>query len=224
MSIARFTAIVFCLFSIPLSAEAQRSYYFGQSTDPAPVELAIQDKDEVLHFSIPKAYLIFSENWSGGLQDFFVLETVFPSMVPRSLAGIDANNADVLVIDFHSYANTGANYSTRKTIDFFVKEKWARVESALVKNGRSYQYYVEKRDVEKRFDNHSLIKEFYVADGQDIYFECFRELSNPHVGCHGFADYGKNLSLSFAFRRSQFERWPEFYDAVVRLLNSFRKV
>jgi hypothetical protein len=220
--ITKLTAIAFCLFSVPLSASAQQSY-FGRSVDPGPVELSIQDKDEILYFSIPKAYLTFSKNWLGGLQDGFVLETVFPSMVPRSLARVESNNTDALVINLYSFAYTGANQSTRKTIDFFIKDRWALVESALVKNSGTYQYYVEKSDVEKRHDSARLIKEFYVVSGQDIYFECFRELSNPHVGCHGVADYGKNLSLSFAFRRSQFERWPEFYDAVVRLLNSLRK-
>jgi hypothetical protein len=219
--ITKLAAIAF-LLSVSLSASAQQSY-FGRSVDPGPVELSIRDKDEVLYFSIPKAYLTFSKNWFGGLQDFVVLEAVFSSMVPRSLAKVESNNTDALVIDLHSYAHTGANYSTRKTIDFFIKDRWALVENDLVISGRKYQYYVEKSDVEKRHDSTRLIKEFYVADGQNIYFDCFREPSNPHVGCIGVADYGKNLSLSFIFKRSQFERWPQFYDAVVRLLNSLRK-
>ncbi len=64
---------------------------------------------------------------------------------------------------------------------------------------------------------------FFVVDGRNVYIECFREILNPHVGCRGFADYGNNLSLTFQFRRNQFERWPDFYEAIVNLLNSLRR-
>jgi hypothetical protein len=212
-----------CLFFASSNAEAQRPYYFGRTADLTPVNVTLQDTDAVLHFRIPKAYLTFSQNWSGGLQEFLVIEASFPSMAPLALPEGDIKHTSALIIDLHSHSSTGAKYSTEKAINFFIKDRWILVQDVKDKAGRAYQYYVDKRDVNKRDDITQLLKESFVVDGQHIYFECLREFLNPSVGCSGFADYGSNLTLTFHFPRSQFERWPEFYEAAVRLLNSFRE-
>jgi hypothetical protein len=120
------------------SADAQRTYYFGRSTNVTPVDIAIQDKDEILNFKVPKAYLTFSKNWSGGLQEFFVLEANFPSMHPLSLAESSVKDTDALFIDLHSYSYTGADLSTRKTISFFIEDRWTLIGSVTKRDGRSY--------------------------------------------------------------------------------------
>jgi hypothetical protein len=217
-------ALVACLFFATSNVEAQRPHYFGRTTDPTPVDVAIQDKSEILHFRIPKMYMTFSENWKGGLQEFLVLEVLFPSMAPRSsVANSITTGPDVLVINLESFYNTGAENNIPKLIRYFVADQWAFVEDITDNKGRRYKYYVNKRDVEKRQDSTLLIKEFFVPDGQDIYFECLREAANPHVGCSGVVNYGQNLSLRFQFRRSQFERWPEIREAALTLLNSLRQ-
>jgi hypothetical protein len=219
----RTATLAACLFFAPSNVEAQRPYYFGRTTNVTPINVSLQDTDTILHFRIPKAYLTFSQNWSGGLQEFLVIESSFPSMAPLALPEGEIKHTDALIIDLHSHSSTGATYTTKKAIDLFIKDRWAFVQAIKDKAGRSYKYYVDKRDVDKRDDITQLLKESYVVDGQHIYFECLREFLNPNVGCSGFADYGKNLTLTFHFRRSQFERWPEFYEAAIRLLNSFRQ-
>jgi hypothetical protein len=215
-------ALAVCLFFASSSVEAQRPYHFGRTADLTPVNLALQDTDAVLHFRIPKAYLTFSTNWSGGLQTFIVIESSFPSMAPLALPESEIKHTDALIIDLSSHFSTGAKYSTEKAIDFLIKDSWALIGNMKDKAGRSYQHYVNKRDINKRDDVTQFLKESFVVDGAHIYFECLREFLNPNVGCSGFADYGSNLTLTFHFRRSQFERWPEFYEAAVSLLNSFR--
>jgi hypothetical protein len=204
------------------NSEAQRSYFFGHTTDATPVNISLRDKDAVLDFKIPKAYLTFSENWSGGLQDFLVLEASFPSMTPLSFAGGDVNKPDALVIHLHSYSRTGAKFSTRGTIDFFASQVWTYVGDTQDKIGRSYRHYLAKRDLEKPRDDDRFGKEYFVADDRDAYLECFLEAQNPNMGCSLFADYAKSLSLTIQFRRSQFEHWPEFYQSVVTLFDSLR--
>ena len=218
----KLAALAACLFFVTSNVEAQRAY-FGQTTDPTPVDVAIQDKNEILNFRIPKMYLTFSKNWNGGLQEFLVLEVLFPSMAPRSsVANTITIGPDVLVINLEFFYNTGAENSIPKLIRYFVADQWAFVEDITDNKGRRYKYYVNKRDVEKRQDS-TLLKEFFVPDEQGIYFECLREAANPHVGCSGVLNYGQNLSLRFQFRRSQFERWPEIRDAAIALLNSLRQ-
>src|SRR5258706_409188 len=65
---------------IPAAADGPRPYYFGQTTDATPVNLAMQDADGIVQLRIPKSYLSFSENWKGGLQTVVNLEVVAPKM------------------------------------------------------------------------------------------------------------------------------------------------
>lgn len=219
----KLAVLIACLFFASSSVEAQRPYYFGQTTDLTSVNISLQDTNVVINFKIPKAYLTFSANWSGGLQDFIAIASSFPSMRPLALPEGEVKHTAALIINLSSHSSTGAKYSTEKAIDFFIKDRWTLVQNVKDKAGRSYRYYLDKRDVDKRDDVTKLLKESFVVDGQHIYFECLREFSNPNVGCSGFADYGSNLTLTFHFPRSQFERWPEFHEAAVRLLNSFRE-
>jgi hypothetical protein len=104
-----------------------------------------------------------------------------------------------------------------------MKTQWAFVENVKDGQGRSYRKYVNKEDVEKMKIGSSLIKEFLVPENGDVYFECLKEISNPHVGCIGTMNYGQTLSLRYIFRRSEFDKWPEIQEAVISLLNSFRR-
>jgi hypothetical protein len=196
-----------------------RAYYFGRTTDTTPIQISLRDKAVVRTFSIPKNYMTFSENWAGGAQDFIVVEVRFPSMMPvddRSPSTSD------LVVRVHSFARTGANFSTEKTVEFYKSERWSFAGEFLDKDGHSYERYLEKRQSHKLHSRQ--YKEFFVeADGKR-YLECLHEDQNREVGCSLFSDYGESLSLVIQFKRSQFERWPAFYSAVVNLLDSFRSI
>jgi hypothetical protein len=221
----KLAALAACLFFASSHVEAQRPYYFGRTTDPTPIDVAIQDKSEILHFRIPKMYMSFSENWKGGLQEFIALELLFPSMAPLSSATDNSitGESEALVVNLQSFYNTGGNYNIPNLIRYYIRDQWTFIEKITDKRNHQYKYYVNQRDVEKRNDDTRLIKEFFVPDEQDIYFECLKEAANPHVGCSGFVNYGQNLLLRFQFKRSQFERWPEIRGAAVTFLNSLRQ-
>ena len=210
-------------FSVSSNVEAQSQSYFGRTTDPTPVDIAIQDKNEIVHFTIPKVFMTFSKNWSGGLQSGITLEVVYPSMAAVSATRNSSSGSDVVIINLFSFANTGADYSIPRMLPRKMSDQWAFVESTTDSARRSYRVYVNKGDVEKRKDQARLITEFLVPDSNDSYFECIRDISNPSVGCNATVNYRANLVLNFQFKRAQFERWPDIREAVFKLLNSFRQ-
>jgi hypothetical protein len=55
----------------------------GFTTDMAPVELELFSEHAVLKLRVPKAYLADTRSWAGGKQERFVIEAVFPDIVPR---------------------------------------------------------------------------------------------------------------------------------------------
>jgi hypothetical protein len=211
------------LYSASSNAETQSRSYFGRTTDPTPVDIAVQDKNEIVHFTIPKVFMTFAKNWDGGLQSGITLEVIYPSMAAVSATRNSSPGPDVVIINLFSFANTGADYSIPKMLPKKMSDQWAFVENITDNERRSYRVYVNKGDVEKRKDQNGLITEFLVPDSNEMYFECIRDISNPHVGCNATVNYGENLVLNFLFKRTQFERWPDIREAVFKLLNSFRQ-
>jgi hypothetical protein len=220
LKLALLTAL---LFSSTSTAETQSHSYFGRTTDPTPVDIAVQDKNEIVHFAIPMVFMTFAKNWDGGLQSGITLEVIYPSMAALSATRNSSSGPDVVIINLFSFANTGADYSIPKMLPRKISDQWAFVESITDSEKRSYRVYVNKGDVEKRKDQTRLITEFLVPDSIEMYFECIRDISNPHVGCNATVNYGENLVLNFLFKRAQFERWPDIREAVFKLLNSFRQ-
>lgn len=212
-----------CLFSASSNAETQSRPYFGRTADPTPVDIAIQDKNEIVHFSIPKAFMTFSKNWDGGLQSGITIEVIYPSMAALSASRNSTRGADVVIINLQSFVHTGADYSIPQMLPKKISDQWAFTENVTDTKRRSYRVYVNKGDVEKRKNQNQLITEFLVPDSSEMYFECIREISNPLVGCNANVNYGENLVLNFQFKRSQFERWPQIREAVLKLLSSFRQ-
>jgi hypothetical protein len=215
--------LLIVLFSASSDAKAQSQSYFGRTTDSTPVDIAIQDKNEIVHFTIPKVFMTLSKNWDGGLQSGITLEVIYPSMAALSATRNSSSGPDVVIINLFSFANTGADYSIPKMLPKKISDQWAFVENITDNERRSYRVYVNKGDVEKRKDQTRLITEFLVPDSNEMYFECIRDISNPHVGCNATVNYGKNIVLNFLFKRAQFERWPDIREAVFKLLSSFRQ-
>jgi hypothetical protein len=219
----RFTPLAACFFLATSNADAQSSAYFGRTNDPTPVDVSIQDKTEIVHFKIPKVFMTFSRNWDGGLQSGITLAISYPSMTALSAATNNTLRADVVVVSLESYSGTGVDYSMSQKTPYFIAKQWAFIGNVVDGNGRSYGYYVNKGDIGKINEKSDLLTEFFIPDNSsDTYFECFREPSNPFVGCGGFSTYGQTLTLHYQFRRTQFEKWPGIRDAVVKLLNGFR--
>jgi hypothetical protein len=222
----KLATFVVLLFFSSSNAETQSRSYFGRTTDPTPVDVAIQDKNEIVHFTIPKVFMTFSKNWEGGLQSGITLEVIYPSMAALSASRSTMIGSDVVVINLQSLAYTGADTRISKLLSIMTTKQWTFVEDVADSKGRSYRSYVNKRDVEKKDNESSLLPEFFVphvSDVDDVYFECLRERSNPLVGCSEFVNYGQTLLLRIQFKRSQFEKWPEIRDAVIRLLDAFRQ-
>src|SRR5882757_2029394 len=190
------------LFSASSNAETQSRSYFGRTTDPTPVDIAVQDKNEIVHFTIPKVFMTFSKNWDGGLQSGITLEIIYPLMAALSATRNSSSGPDVVIINLFSFANSGADYSIPKMLPKKASDQWAFVENITDNAGRSYRVYVNKGDVEKREDQTRLITEFLVPDSSEMYFECIRDISNPHVGCNATVNYGENLVLNFLFKRA----------------------
>jgi hypothetical protein len=211
---------------IPAAADGPRPYYFGQTTDATPVNLAMQDADGIVQFRIPKSYLSFSENWKGGLQTVVNLEVVAPKMSPRSITKESLASPNVIDIHLYSFVDRGGNHSVRSTIDRAIDRKWwIEVDRYLDAQGQSYKIYVSSRDVEKRKNKSMMIKEIFVPEengGADIYFDCLREAGNNSVGCGAILNYGKDISLEFHFRRTEFEKWREMRQLTNQLLDQFR--
>lgn len=211
------------LFSSSSNAETQSRSYFGRTTDSTPVDIALQDKNEIVHFRIPKVFMTFSKNWEGGIQSGITLEVIYPSMTAVSATRNSMTGPDVVIISLDSFASTGGNYDTSKLLSILISTQWSFIENIIGSNNQSYRLYINKGDVEKRKDESATTEEFFVPDGGGIYLKCLRQLFNPLAGCRGIVNYGKNLSLNFQFKRSQFEKWPEIHKASVKLLDSFRQ-
>jgi hypothetical protein len=207
-------------------AEAQqRPYYFGRTTDPTPVEVALPDRGQLIRFKIPKVYMTFSDNWKGGVQDFIVLETIFPSMAPLSATRSSERGADVVSIDLHSYEYTGADTDVSRTLKWKIATQWTLVERMIDESGQKYLVYVRKGDEKKRFMSNVMMEEYLVpdrdAEQSDIYFDCLVEGANVGTGCGGHSNFGRNLSLEFTFRRSELQHWQKIQASVLNLLNGF---
>jgi hypothetical protein len=197
--------------------------YSGRTQDSTSVELTMQDKDAVIRFKIPKMYMTLSPNWKGGMQDVIAMEVVFSSMAPagsRSLA-----SADVLAISLYSFAHTSRDFSFSRLLQYNRDSEWTKVDRKTDRSGEGYSVYVARTNVEKWKDPGVSIKEYLVPDESNgkVYFECYRGKMNPLVGCLCLTTFGQNLSLSVAFRRSEFERWREILRGVEGLLDSFKE-
>jgi hypothetical protein len=209
-------------------AEAQqRPYYFGRTTDPTPVEVALPDRGQLIRFKIPKVYMTFSDNWKGGVQDFIVLETIFPSMAPVSATRSSEHGADVVVIDLSSHGSTEGDNNVSRVLEWKIATQWTLADRIMDQSGQEFLVYVHKEEVKKRSLSNVMMKEFLVpdsgADQPTIYFDCLREEGHPAVGCIAKSNFGHNLSLEFIFRRTELQHWREIRDAVMKLLNGFRQ-
>src|SRR5205814_1209187 len=58
---------------------------FALTTDPTPVEFTIRER----RFRVPKAYLEFKSEWTGGKTDSLFLQALLPSMDPPSNNNLD---------------------------------------------------------------------------------------------------------------------------------------
>jgi hypothetical protein len=219
LKLATLTVVIVSAFS---SVEAQ-SQFFGRTTDPTPVDIAIQDKNEIVRFTIPKVFMTFAKDWNGGLQSRITLEVIYPSMAALSASRSSAKGSDAVIINLQSFGRTGADHNIARMLAKKISDQWAFVENVTDSGGRSYRVFVNKGDIEKTKDKNRPVAEFLVPDTNDAYFECLTDLSNPFVGCNGTVDYGESLSLNFRFKRTEFERWREIRNAVFKLLDSFRQ-
>jgi len=196
--------------------------YSGRTQDPTPVELTMQDKDAIIRFKIPKMYMTLSTNWRGGMQNVIAIEVVFPAMSPagkRSLA-----SPGVLAISLFSSANIAADVS--RLLRWKLDNDWSHVGRETDRIGKEYSVYVARSNIAEWKNPNALVKEYLIPDDSPdgaVYLECYRERSNPVVGCSSLTTFGKDLLLVVSFGRSQLEKWPEMRRAAEDLLTSFKE-
>jgi len=215
---------LFAIETGPIVRLSAAPLYSGRTQDPTPVELTMQDRDAVIRFKIPKMYMTFSPNWSGGMQQVVVFEVVFPGMSPagnRSLASPEA-----LVIGLHSFAHTGADYNISRLLRWSMDNEWTLVGQETDRVGQRYSIYVARANIEKWKNQNASVIEYLIPEdfvGKRTYLECHRERLNPFVGCTCFTTFGENISLEVSFRRSQLEKWREMLRSAEGLLTSFKE-
>src|ERR1700730_3255147 len=95
--------LVVFLFFVSPNVDVFSRGYFGRTTDPTPVHISVQDKNEIVHFVIPKIFITFSENWDGGLQSGITLEIIYPSMAALSASRNSTKGPDVVIINLKSF-------------------------------------------------------------------------------------------------------------------------
>ena len=186
------------------------------------MSLQLYDEEQIVRFSIPRAYLHFSEEIKGGLQDTLSMYVIYPSMQPFSGTGKSTADDDVLNIRLFSYHNAVANFSVDRYLKFMLEKVLTHVDF-----DEFFDMYVRKEDVSKRDDEFALLTEFLVPKGNQIdrpvYFECFRKLGNLRVGCSGFVTFGNSVELRWIFRRDRLEEWPEMLSKVESFVISLVK-
>src|SRR4051812_3207039 len=126
---SKLAILLIVLFSASSNAETQTRSYFGRTTDPTPVDIAIQDKNEIVRFTIPKVFMTFSKNWEGGLQSWITLEVIYPSMTALSASRNSTKAPDILIINLQSFVDTGADYNIPKMLPKKASDQWALVEN-----------------------------------------------------------------------------------------------
>jgi hypothetical protein len=216
-------ALVACVAVQTSNVTAQQPYYYTWTTDPTPVELQIHDNNQIIRFSIPKAYLHFSEDIKGGLTDSFSMYVIYPSMLPLSGTNKSTADPDVLSILLLSHYSTGGHWTAGKFLDSMLATEWTWVERI----GTAFDVYVNQRDLPRWNDKAGLVTEYLVPTNRradpEIYFSCFREPRNPKVGCSGAVAFGNNIELKWVFRRNRLDEWPEMLSKVVSFMKSLVK-
>lgn len=206
----------------PVAEPPAAPLHSGRIQDPTPVELTMKDKDAIVRFKIPKMYMTLSPNWRGGMQSVIAIEVVFPAMAPagkRSLA-----SPEVLAISLYSSANTAADVS--RLLRWKLENDWSHVGREMDRIGKEYSVYVARSNIAEWKNPDALVKEYLIPDDSPdgaVYLECYRERSNPFVGCSSSTTFGKDLLLVVSFRRSQLEKWREMRRAAEDLLISFKE-
>jgi hypothetical protein len=212
------------LFAIEANSVAEPSAappYSGRTQDPAPVELTMQDKDAIIRFKIPKMYMTLSTNWRGGMQNVIAIEVVFPAMAPAGKRSVAS--PEVLAISLFSSAHAA---DVSRLLRWHLDNDWSHVGRETDRIGKEYSVYVARSNIAEWKNPDALVKEYLIPDDSPdgaVYLECFRERSNPFVGCSSLTTFGRDLLLVVSFRRSQLEKWPEMRRATEELLISFKE-
>lgn len=121
--------------------------------------------------------------------------------------------------------HAGADFSFSRLLRYNLSNEWTEVDRETDRIGQGYSVYVAHSDVVKWRNPNAPVKEYLVPDvsTKGLYLECYRDKINPFAGCQCLTTFGRNLSLSVSFRRSQFERWREMLRATEELLISFKQ-
>jgi hypothetical protein len=196
----------------PLAAE-QRPYYFGRTSDQTLVHLQMRDGDEILHFRLRKAYLNFSPNWEGGLQDVISIAVIYPSMRPLGDTDKSLADADVLSIKLYSWAYTGARFNVKSLLKRKIEREWALAGQL----NDSFRIYDDLTDRKLRIAREYLVP--ISKTPEDIFFQCYKSKS-PIAGCEAISGFGGQVELNFLFRRSELAKWPDMREAVKAFLTS----
>jgi hypothetical protein len=190
----------------------------GISGDMRPVEMYSQTASGYAYWKIPKAYLTFTPNWSGGKQDFIDVEAAIywesDEMPPWSKAGRgDATGRkpdDKLFV----HISGAGNFSGRRWWETFVLPRLEVV--GAVGDLIEYRY---------RPGPGAMSSAVYAPREQGNYtmhFECVRNSYGNLLGCKTRTDYTRDIALEYVFSSNHISRWKEIDAKARALVDSFR--
>jgi hypothetical protein len=184
------------------------------------VQVRMQDRGEVLRLAVPRAYVRYVDGENATFHLGISLAVRFPSMEPADRRA-KPSDPEIVIVNLRSFENSGGTYDYSKIIEHRLKTDWVFAERV----NDELKIFISRRYLNKYRIPSKIIEEYIVPtslEPPDIFFDCLRETGNKHVGCSGEFGFGRNLSLSVIFRRTELHKWRQIRAAVVELLKEFQ--
>lgn len=195
---------------------------YGYSRSTKPIEIELWNPSTSIHLTIAKAYLTFKPNWSGGRQDFVVLEAALPDLNPVVL-----DSREMVAAEDRVFVRLRA--SIRGGTPQFAKRVLSRLRKSS--EDEEFAWYHEKSVFDsfgvphvKPDDDEFAVPLEQVGNPQ-VLFDCLLPAPNRKVGCKVYnevaATDAATVGLNYQIRRSELKRWREIDSAVRKLVTSF---
>ena len=202
-------------FYVLVRAEREgRLFYlpaFALTTDPTPVEFTIRDR----RFRVPKAYLEFKSEWTGGATDSLYLQALLPNMDPPSeknldeFKGIGMRNQILVTIE------NAEKWRELEDVDrWYLGEIVADTKVEIRGLGLVRYNFAMRLRREQLFiplDRHPHIR-YFTCDVEDKFIK--------FPNCGVFFYWDRKINIAYHFSKDYLPRWREVHDSVVHLVNA----
>lgn len=190
----------------------------GASHDPAPVDMCFKPGPHQSCWHIPKTYLQFKPNWTGGIQDVIMISAALywnGDIMPAASVAADHDGStpteqpdDVIQITINASANPFTHGYLTGT-----------VLPQMEQTGEDSQFkeFAYKRINGERLADSAIfvpVAEFAAS----IYFDCARnspQFGSKLLNCTAHTDFKDNVAVKYIFNSRNLARWHDI-DAKVR--------